>query len=194
MKTTKTLLALFAVLALTANRSMAAFHFSATAPTGQMLYYKFVPDTEGEVMITYPKSDGQDNYYDGFPQPTGVLVVPDSVEYEGVWYRVTQMNWQTFMNCDSLTSVTLPNGITEISGNAFFGCTRLTEVNLPNSVEEIQNNAFRECSSLESINLPEGLRTIYSQAFCLCPALRKVHLPSTTENVMVSAFTDCDNI
>ena len=195
MKRTKTLLAFLAVLTLTANTGRAAvFHFSAVAPTGQTLYYKIISEDDREVRITYPKAGDNDNYYDGYPKPTGVLVVPDSVEHEGVWYRVTDMNWQTFMNCDSLTSVTLPYGITEISGNAFFGCTRLTEVNLPGSVEEIQSAAFRECSSLETINLPEGVRVIWGQAFCLCTSLRTIHLSSTLENVMASTFVDCNNI
>ena len=195
MKRTKTFLALLLVLTLTANTGRAAvFHFSAVAPTGQTLYYKIISEDDREVRITYPKAGDNFNYYDGYPKPTGVLVVPDSVEHEGVWYHVTDMNWQTFMNCDSLTSVTLPYGITEISGNAFFGCTRLTEVNLPGSVEEIGSAAFRECSSLETINLPEGVRVIWGQAFCLCTSLRTIHLPSTLENVMASAFVDCNNI
>lgn len=195
MKRTKTFLALLLVLTLTANTGRAAvFHFSAVAPTGQTLYYKIISEADREVRITYPKAGDNDNYYDGYPKPTGVLVVPDSVEHEGVWYRVTDMNWQTFMNCDSLTSVTLPYSIKEISGNAFFGCTRLTEVNLPGSVEEIGSAAFRECSSLETINLPEGVRVIWGQAFCLCTSLRTIHLPSTLENVMASAFVDCNHI
>lgn len=68
MKQTKTLLALLAVLTMTANTSRAAvFHFSAVAPTGQTLYYKIISDADREVRITYPKAGDNDNYYDGYP-------------------------------------------------------------------------------------------------------------------------------
>ncbi|MBQ6955155.1 MAG: leucine-rich repeat domain-containing protein [Bacteroidales bacterium] len=182
-------------IAATPKQATAAFHFSAAAPTGQTLYYKIIADSVRQVRLTYPQvSDDHENYYYGYPKPTGVLVVPDSVEHEGVWYRVTQMSGQVFLGCDSLTEVTLPPTISEISMNAFLGCTRLTKVNLPGSIEEIQSFAFRECSSLESVDLPEGLRVIWGQAFCLCTSLRSVHLPSTLEEIKSSAFSSCDAI
>jgi len=197
MQHTKTLFALLAVLAIAVapNQASAAFHFSAVAPTGQTLYYKIIADSTQQVKLTYPQvSDDHENYYYGYPKPTGVLVVPDSVEHEGVWYRVTQMSMQVFLSCDSLTEVTLPSTISEISMNAFNGCTQLTKVNLPGSIEEIQSFAFRECSSLESIDLPEGLRVIWGQAFCLCTSLRRVHLPSTLVEIKPYAFSSSDAI
>lgn len=197
MKHTKTLFALLAVLAIAVapNQASASFHFSAVAPTGQTLYYKIIADSTQQAKLTYPQvSDDHENYYYGYPKPTGVLVVPDSVEHEGVWYRVTQMSMQVFLGCDSLTEVTLPSTISEISLNAFFGCTRLVKVNLPSSIEEIQSFAFQECSSLESINLPEGLRVIWGQAFCLCTSLRRVHLPSSLEEIKSSGFYSSDAI
>ena len=197
MQHTKTLFALLAVLAIAVapNQASAAFHFSAVAPTGQTLYYKIIADSTQQAKLTYPQvSDDHENYYYGYPKPTGVLVVPDSVEHEGVWYRVTQMSMQVFLGCDSLTEVTLPSTISEISMNAFNGCTQLTKVNLPGSIEEIQSFAFRECSSLESIDLPEGLRVIWGQAFCLCTSLRRVHLPSTLVEIKPYAFSSSDAI
>ena len=197
MQHTKNLFALLAVLTIAAapKQATAAFHFSAVAPTGQTLYYKIIADSTRQVKLTYPQvSDDHENYYYGYPKPTGVLVVPDSVEHEGVWYRVTQMSGQVFWGCDSLTELTLPSTISEISLNAFFGCTRLAKVNMPSSIEEIQSNAFRECSSLESIDLPEGLRVIWGQAFCLCTSLRSVHLPSTLEEIKPTAFSSSDAI
>lgn len=188
---------LFVVVLLTTvpNQAFAAFHFSAAAPTGQTLYYKIIADSTLQVRLTYPQvSEDHENYYYGYPKPTGILVIPDSVEYEGSWYRVTQMSGQVFLGCDSLTEVTLPSTISEISLNAFFGCTRLVKVNMPGSIEEIQSFAFQECSSLESINLPEGLRIIWGQAFCLCTSLRRVHLPSTLEEIKSAGFYSSDFI
>lgn len=70
-----------------------------------------------------------------------------------------------FEQCNSLTSVTIPNSVTEIRVGAFSYCLNLASITIPNSVTRIGDDAFRDCENLASIrsfavNPPEcGTRT-----------------------------------
>ena len=63
---------------------------------------------------------------------------------------------EAFKDCQSLISVTIPNGVKVIGDGAFLGCKSLTSVTIPNSVTEIGSNAFEGCSSLTSITVDAG--------------------------------------
>ena len=56
-----------------------------------------------------------------------------------------------FSGCRSLTSLTLPSGVTSIGESAFTGCSGLTSLTLPSSVTSIGDSAFEGCSGLTSI-------------------------------------------
>ncbi len=44
---------------------------------------------------------------------------------------VTSIGERAFINCHSLTRITIPNSVTSIGRYAFFGCRRLTEIRVP---------------------------------------------------------------
>lgn len=60
---------------------------------------------------------------------SGDLVIPETVEYEGVTYTVTELDRYAFYYCPNLTSVTLPATITSVY-NAFYNnsATGLTSI------------------------------------------------------------------
>ncbi len=62
-----------------------------------------------------------------------------------------------FENCDFITSVTIPEGVTNI-GAAFQLCSNLSVVNIPASVTNV-DNAFFGCPSLTNINVAENNQT-----------------------------------
>ena len=53
---------------------------------------------------------------------SGAVVIPESVEYEGVSYAVTSIGGSAFFDCSGLTSVTIPNSVTSIGDCAFLYC------------------------------------------------------------------------
>ena len=96
-----------------------------------------------------------------------------------------------FSNCYSLTSITLPSGVTSISNNAFFNCRSLTSITLPSGVTSIGDSAFYSCYSLASIMLSSGVTSIFDHAFDNCSSLASITLPSSVTSISNYAFYSC---
>ena len=75
-----------------------------------------------------------------------------------------------------IKSVVIEEGITRIGSGAFIQCSSLTDVSIPNSVTSIGSYAFRECSSLKKINIPNSVTSIGSCAFYFCTSLVELNL------------------
>ena len=87
---------------------------------------------------------------------------------------INSLTFFTFYYCTSLTSITLPEGLTSIGESAFMGCISLTSINLPDSLTSIGMQAFHSCVSLTSITLPDSLTSIEYGAFYYCTSLSLV--------------------
>jgi hypothetical protein len=116
-----------------------------------------------------------------YPSATGAVTLPATI---------TTIGDYAFEDCDSLSSVSLPN-VTTIGDVAFLGCTSLSSVSLP-EVTTIGNGAFQNCESLSSVSLPE-VTTIGGSAFEGCESLSSVSLPAVT-TIGNYAFEDCDSL
>ena len=64
---------------------------------------------------------------------------------------VTSIGDSAFSDCDSLTSITIPEGITSIGWGAFYDCSSLTVITIWNSVTRIEGEAFAYCTRLGDI-------------------------------------------
>ena len=132
------------------------------------VFYKKTSDNA--VAVTY-KGDSYDSYSNEY---AGVVVIPSSVNYNGINYDVTSIGWGAFGYCTSLTSIEIPNSVTSIGNSAIYGCTSLTGIEIPNSVTSIGEYAFYGCSSLTSIEITNSVTSIGYHAFSDCESLTSV--------------------
>ena len=96
-----------------------------------------------------------------------------------------------FRACYSLTSITIPSGVTSIGNNAFYNCYSLASITLPSGVTSIGDSAFCDCSSLASITIPSGVTSIFDHAFEDCHSLASIMIPSGVTSIGHYAFYNC---
>ncbi len=65
-----------------------------------------------------------------------------------------------FLNCSNLVSVTIGNGVTAIGDNAFKACEALSHMTIGNSVTSIGEKAFWSCKALETVTIPDSVRAL----------------------------------
>jgi hypothetical protein len=73
-----------------------------------------------------------------------------------VLHGTTAIEPDAFIDCSSLTSITLPDSLLTIGHNAFTGCRSLTSIAIPAGVATIGGIAFGSCDSLVSISVAPG--------------------------------------
>ena len=119
-----------------------------------------------------------------------------------------------FMDCQKLSTVILPEGITELENDAFENCKSLTEIELPSTLVRVGMRVFMNTglteirlpdkmnyidnafcyTSITSLEWPEGVDTIYSGTFYSCPELSSVTLPKDVIDIRDGAFQDCPKL
>ena len=116
------------------------------------------------------------------------VILPDSLEtmYAGV-----------FNSCSSLTSVTIPAGMTYEWGNnngAFEGSNSLKTVIFKPGVDSIDAGLFGWNEGIESIEIPEGVTSIGARAFRRAYNLKSVTFPASLSSIASEAFSDCTGL
>ena len=102
---------------------------------------------------------------------------------------VTSIGDYAFYECTSLTSVNLPEGLKTIGKHVFYYCKALSEVYIPSTVTSIGMCAFNYCNITE-INLPAGIKKIESSTFTGNP-LAKIDIPDGVVEIGENSFCDC---
>ncbi len=59
--------------------------------------------------------------------------IPARVTKDGVTYTVTDIMQDAFSDCSSLTSITIPNGVTSLGYHVFDGCSSLASITFENT-------------------------------------------------------------
>lgn len=151
------------------------------------IYYNFNTwATPSTATVTY-----RDNNYNSY---SGNIIIPNTVEYNGVTYIVTAIGSSAFQSCSNLTSITIPNSVTSIGSYAFRYCSELTSITIPNSVTSIDSYAFYSCSGLTSVTIPNSVTSIGSYAFCSCSGLTSVTIPNSVTTIENNAFSNCSGL
>lgn len=146
------------------------------------------------------------------------LVLPETVEYNGVTYTVTSIGKGAFARKNGLNSIVIPNTVVLIAEGAFASNWGLASIEIPASVVEIGTRAFEwagniaevkfaansqlkilgtsafsHAKGLKSIELPEGLTTIKNCAFADCNVLESVTIPASVTTIMEHMFDNPSN-
>ncbi len=105
--------------------------------------------------------------------------------------KATSIGDWAFANCESLTSITIPDSVTSIGERAFKGCFSLEKINIPDSVTSVGAYAFEGCSSLTSVKLGEGVTSISEGMFYNCSSLTSITIGKNIKSISADAFFGC---
>ena len=140
--------------------------------------------------LTYTTTGGKVTITDCKTAATGGLIIPNTIEGN----PVTSIGDFAFLNCTSLTSITIGNGVTSIGTGAFQSCTSLTSITIPDSVTSIGDRAFLRCTSLTSITIPDGVTSIGDDAFWFCTGLTSITIGNGVTSIGEGAFFRCTSL
>lgn len=149
---------------------------------GIAVYYTVTSPEENTVEISRPSTPY-----------SGMLTIPETVEHNGIRYRVTGIGEHAF-NHIPVTEIHLPNSIRTIGKNAFYNCSTMETIALPGQITEIGESAFELCTALQTISFPESMETIGNRAFSRCSRLTSVSFPEKIRQIGEKAFTYCSNL
>ena len=125
---------------------------------------------------------------------SGDIVIPETVTYDNITYKITSLERGCFEGCWLLTSINLSSSITSLESGCFEGCWSLTSINLPSSITSLGDDCFSDCSSLTSINLPSSITSLGDGCFRDCSRLTSINLPSSITSLGSYCFRGCSRL
>ena len=173
--------------------------YKSTAPWSEfgniVAIAKYAEDVEIGNLTYNINTDSMTAEVSGYvTEPTGELVIPESVMYEGAVCKVTAIGSDAFNRCSGITSVVIPNSVATIGVQAFVWCTGLSSLSIPNSVTTIEYGAFDGCNGLTSLTIPNSVVTIGSYAFAKCSGLTSVVIPESVDSIGIGVFSSCSGL
>ncbi|MBR2967506.1 MAG: leucine-rich repeat protein [Clostridia bacterium] len=148
--------------------------------------------------------DGDDTYHPSINRielPSTIQFISDyafygmrnleEIDFNGA--TVSEIGNGAFMNCESLTGISLPTSVTSIGNYAFRGCSSLTSITIPSGVTTIGVHTFASCVNLTQINFAgqSQLTTIDDYAFYNCMDLQALTIPNAVTTIGDYAFYNC---
>lgn len=126
--------------------------------------------------------------YDGLG---GSVTVPSTL-YDT---KIIRLGDNAFMNCDNITSITLPR-VDMFGKNAFNFCSNLEEIVLtePDALKSIGDYAFGNCVSLTAFDIPEEVNSIGAGAFYRCEKIKEITIPDSITEIGKDTFAYCSNL
>ena len=114
---------------------------------------------------------------------TGVILKCPKIKSFRMPPLVTEMGYDNFWDCTSLTDVIWPDNLTTISGgNNFSGCTALTSIKIPNTVTSMPKANFSGCTNLTDIWLGANLPAI-SNGQLILKNIKRIYFSSSVTTI-----------
>lgn len=105
---------------------------------------------------------------------------------------VNQIGECAFKNCEVLSKITIPSGITKLSKEIFCGCKSLATIDIPDSVTEIEEMAFKDCELLDDLVIPKKITNLGFGLFAGCKNLESVTIPAKFLSVDLMQVKSCE--
>lgn len=169
-------------------RITAGSTFEQPAQDGTCFKYTVIEGSaNGLPAVSVAKSDN------AAQAPAGDIVVPETVELEGMTYVVTSVAESGFANCDKITSIKLPPTVKVINKWAFDANASLASLPDMPGVQVIGMNAFRTCVSLREAVFPATLTTLGALAFEYS-GLESATIPASVSTIAYAPFGQCSKL
>ena len=154
---------------------------SGTTRVGD-LYYTFYTSDNTAVVKGYASGTSWDK-----------LIIPESVTYDDVTYRVYSIGEDCFNNCTGLNEVELPDTITRLNNGAFKNSS-ITKIIIPSSVNYYGQGVFNNCQNLTDVILPDNLTSVGYTMFYSCTSLDTIVIPQSVTSISDQAFNRCSSL
>lgn len=168
------------------------------------IYYNF-DETTREAEVTFRGDEYNDGwmYFSPSELYVGDLVIPPSVTYEGVEYKVTTIGENAFAGSSQLTSIHFPATIIAFKNNVFPLCESLHTITVAeeNPNYFVYSGVMYQKNPLEILYVPralsgvvevyDGVEQIPPTSFNLCSYVEYVFIPNSVRTIGEGAFFRC---
>ena len=139
---------------------------------------------------------------------SGDIVIPESIEYNGVTCSVTSIGDYAFESCFNLTSIVIPNSVTSIGGLAFGACHNLVDVHISDLAVWCKinfspfysnplyyaKNLYLNGELVTELVIPDSVTGIGEYVFQGCSSLVSVEIPNSVTSIGYGAFNGCSGL
>lgn len=125
--------------------------------------------------------------------PRNTFVWCEALETITIPESVTTIGEYAFRD-SGLKSIYIPDTVTEIFEDAFWHCEKLENVRLSSSLKTLPGSIFVSCKSLKTVSLPNGITEIGHMAFSGCKALSSLVIPNSVTKIGDMAFQECESL
>lgn len=114
--------------------------------------------------------------------------------------NLTNIGYQAFYQCTSLTEFIMPNTVTKLGTynnntdyicDTFYGCTNLKKLHFSDGLKTLEQRVCYDNTKLTDVHLPSNLLSIRDYAFYNTSSIRKIDLPNTLNRIDYAAFYNC---
>ena len=166
------------------------------------LYYDLKSDGTASVTSKFRYTDGSNEYSTN--DYSGDVVIPSTVTYNNITYKVTRIHDWAFWGCKGLKSVTIPGSIKYIGSEAFYFCSNYIiniediaawcNIEMDDNSCLLYKNLYHNGEEIRDLVIPDNVTVIGKDAFRGCGSLTSVTIPNSVKSIKQYAFQGCKNL